>query len=160
MFAALQSTSVWWGIWIQAANQTCTDQPFLPEVRRSTMIHDYVVHQVTGKFLKWSVVSSFTLRYVPQRTPSDVGGRGVQWSWSSRGQNLPGFQWPTTCRPCHLWNRCLFSAHSQHTSCCVMLEAYEIFLNFFFFFRSAKWNSEWGQCRAGLLLYYGLLQSH
>lgn len=68
VFAALQNIPVWWGAWIQAANQACTHQPFLPDVGRNSLIHDSLsflfLHcppsetKFSTKISSWSGVSS------------------------------------------------------------------------------------------------------
>lgn len=64
VFAALQNIRLRWGARIQAANQTCTHQPFLPKVGRNTLIHDsffvflFLHWPLLKEILFWSVVSS------------------------------------------------------------------------------------------------------
>lgn len=60
MFAALQNTPVWWGARVQTADQTCPDQPFLPEVRGPNIFSLFHSIQMK-KFCLFSWTSGRTL---------------------------------------------------------------------------------------------------
>lgn len=162
VFAALQNVPLWWRSHIQTADQTCTHQPFLPEVSRSTLIHDSFV--LAAPLWSKSELQNFKMiRCLIAHGSVSFREHPVMW-----GVEVSSGHGPREVRTClqfsdqPLVDHVIFQTgvfsmlipNTIHVTSCWKQIKYLLQ-----FFRFAKWNGEWGRWRASLLLYYGLLQS-